>query len=461
MIPTSVFSLLRPVRLARVFPGLLAAAALTLPAARSAWAQAPGSVDPGFTPTTVAATVYALLFELNPVPPPKDNGFGNVVLAGGDGGFLSTDLQPSGVGKGSFAQPIYGAANRIVFTAVQERLPTPVTGNGFQRVLLGGLFGQSIFQQAAKTPAQNIVRIFADGTQDTSFFTGTSSNALVTALLPLTNGTIVAGGQFTTFNGEPRLRIVRLLNNGLIDEAFNNSSQIDSDVLALAESITPNSGGVADGKVLVAGDFNHVSGLPVTKLARLNADGSLDQSFRPAIDTRVIAVVVQPNGKIIIGGEFTNVNGTAVGHLARLNYDGSLDTSFTAGVSGLPAGESNPVAVYVLTQTRGYVQNFNSDGTPVVVNGSYTYTAVPSIPGKIYVGGNFMQLNGLTRRYIGLLNPNGTVGGFDPGTAIYDKVQSITVQTNNGRVLVGETLGPKIGKNFVPTYLRLFGGTPF
>ncbi len=436
MNPTSVFSSRRPVRAARLpvgartFPSLLAAAALTLPAMSSVWAQTPGTVDPGFTPTTVAATVYALLFEQNPHP---DDSYGNVVLAGGDGGFLETNLQPNGLEKGKFIQPIYGATNRITFVAVPERYV--VTANGFPKILLGGLFGQSAYQAANKIPAQNIVRIFADGTQDTTFNTGTSSNAIVTSLLPLANQKIVAGGQFTAFNGKKRLRVVRLNNDGSIDESFNNSSQIDNDVLALAESVTPNSGGQVDGKVLVAGSFNHVGGQSVTKLARLNIDGSLDTTFKPVIDTRVIAIAVQPTGQIIIGGEFTNVNGHAVSHLARLNYDGSLDTTFVGGVTGEPAGESNPVAVYVLKQLTD-----------------------PTSSGKIYVGGNFTQIDGATRRYLGLINPNGTVGAFDPGTTIYDKVQSIFVQPN-GRVLIGETLGPKIGKTYQPSFIRLFGAT--
>ncbi len=440
MHPTSVFSSPKPARRARTISGLLAAAALTLPVASTTFAQAPGTVDPGFAPTAVAATIYALLFEQNPNP---SSSYGNVVLAGGDDGFLETDLQPSGVEKGSFIQPLYGSAARLVFTAVPERFAN--TGNGFPKILLGGLLGQSVYQQAIKIPAQNIVRIFADGTQDTSFNPGLNANNFVTSILPLANQKIVVGGQFTTFNNEPRLRIVRLNNDGSTDESFGLSSLIDNDVLALAESVVPNSGGQTDGKVLVAGSFNNVGGQPVTKLARLNSDGSLDTSFRPVIDTRVLAIAVQPTGRIVIGGEFTSVNGVPASHLARLNYDGSLDTSFSGGVTGEPVGEPNPVAVYVLKQLRGV----DPTGAP---NAAY--------PGKIYVGGNFTQIDGAIRRYLGVINPNGTVGAFDPGVTIYDKVQSIEVQPN-GRVLVGETLGPKIGKNYQPSFLRLFGATTY
>ncbi len=427
---------------------MLAAAALSLPLAASVRAQVPGTLDnapvTGFTPTTVAATIYALLFETD--------GFTSAILAGGDTDFLETDLQPSGVEKGTFVESTYGGLGRIVFTAVPERVVS--AGSAFPKVLLGGLFGQSGTQILNQTPAQNIVRISEDGTLDTAFVAGVNggANGYVTSILPLANGQIVVGGLFTTFNVQPRLRIVRLNNNGTIDGTFNNSSAIDYDVLALAEGISPTTG-LVDGTTLVAGDFNHVGGQSVSKLARLDASGNLDPTFKPVINTRVIALVVQPNGKIIIGGEFTSVNGTAVSHIARLNYDGSLDTTFSAAVTGEPTGESAPVAVYVLKQTQGFTYQLNSMGVSVPV-------ANPTIPGKIYVGGNFTQIDGATRRYLGLINPNGTVTAFDPGTAIYDKVQSIFVQPN-GRVLVGETLGPKIGKTYQPSYVRLFGATPF
>ncbi len=433
MNPSSVFSLRPPVRgilrtaaAARTFSSLLAVAALTLPAAHSALAQAPGTVDPGFAPAKVAATIYSLLFTNYGTNDPR-----NFVLAAGDGSY-DENLQPNGVIKGNFVQPTFGAPGRTIFTAVPERVASP--GSAVPKILLGGIFGQSASQVANHTPAQNITRIQPDGTQDTGFVAGVNggSNGFVTSILPLANGKIVVGGQFTTFNLEKRLRIVRLLNNGAIDESFSASSLIDDDVLALAEGISPTTGAV-DGTTLVGGTFNHVGGQSVTKLARLDANGNLDPTFKPVIDTRVIAITVQPTGKIIIGGEFTKINGTAVSRIARLNYDGSLDNTFSGSVTGLPSGEPNPVAVYVFR---------------------------PLSNGKIYVGGNFTQIGGVTRRYLGVINPNGTVGAFDPGTTIYDKVQSIFVQPN-GRVLVGETLGPKIGKNYQPTFLRLFGATTF
>ncbi len=63
----------------------------------------------------------------------------------------------------------------------------------------------------------------------------------------------------------------------------------------------------------------------------------LDTSFNGNISdgyTRVEAVAVQPDGKSIFGGSFPVVNGVRRNLIARLNADGSIDDSFNAGNSG-------------------------------------------------------------------------------------------------------------------------------
>jgi hypothetical protein len=73
-------------------------------------------------------------------------------------------------------------------------------------------------------------------------------------------------------------------------------------------------------------------------IARLNADGSLDNSFQQGLSGTygglgygpVYSVAVQADGRVIIGGLFITVNGEAHNCVARLNADGTLDTGFTA-----------------------------------------------------------------------------------------------------------------------------------
>src|SRR5215475_1868913 len=48
----------------------------------------------------------------------------------------------------------------------------------------------------------------------------------------------------------------------------------------------------------------------------------------------VLATAIQPDGKIIIGGNFSTVNGVVRNNLARLNADGSLDQSWNPNADG-------------------------------------------------------------------------------------------------------------------------------
>ena len=55
----------------------------------------------------------------------------------------------------------------------------------------------------------------------------------------------------------------------------------------------------------------------------------VDEQFEPQFDGRVMAIAIQPDQKIVVGGSFTNVNGIRRRHLARLHADGTLDESFS------------------------------------------------------------------------------------------------------------------------------------
>lgn len=61
-----------------------------------------------------------------------------------------------------------------------------------------------------------------------------------------------------------------------------------------------------DGKILIAGDFTSYNGTSITRVARLNTNGSLDVSFNPGsgLDRKVFTIAAQSDGKIVIGGWF-------------------------------------------------------------------------------------------------------------------------------------------------------------
>lgn len=96
-----------------------------------------------------------------------------------------------------------------------------------------------------------------------------------------------------------------------------------------------------DGKLLVAGLVGEFNGEKFPGLVRLKRDGSLDRTFHcetvgdhmgdaanTALQQRVMGLGLQDDGRIVIAGYFSKVNGVDVPHLARLNPDGSLDETF-------------------------------------------------------------------------------------------------------------------------------------
>jgi uncharacterized delta-60 repeat protein len=65
----------------------------------------------------------------------------------------------------------------------------------------------------------------------------------------------------------------------------------------------------ADGRILVAGVFTSIGGQTRNRIARLNADGSVDTTFDPNANGDVDAVAVQTDGKILVVGIFTSIGG--------------------------------------------------------------------------------------------------------------------------------------------------------
>jgi len=61
--------------------------------------------------------------------------------------------------------------------------------------------------------------------------------------------------------------------------------------------------------------------------------GALDLTFDPGtgLNDIVHTSSIQSDGKIIIGGYFTSYNGTARTRIARINADGTLDATFNPG----------------------------------------------------------------------------------------------------------------------------------
>ena len=107
----------------------------------------------------------------------------------------------------------------------------------------------------------------------------------------------------------------------------------------------------ADGKILVGGSLFSFNGATINGIARINIDGTLDVGFNAGSgpNSAIYSLTTQNDGKILIVGLFTTINGVARNRVARLNADGSLDTGFA------PTGGANGTIYSVAVQPDGKI----------------------------------------------------------------------------------------------------------
>lgn len=201
-----------------------------------------------------------------------------------------------------------------------------------------------VLSHGVKTGVSTI-RLLPDGEVDPGFQPSIPGLASISAVGPTTDGKLYVSGVFTSIDQLPYPSLARLNPDGTPDPSFNPATGIsvghanlpDDDVNYPIESLAVQQ----DGKLLVAGRFAVAQGLPRTSLARFNSDGSIDPTLNVQLndEAEIVSVAVQSDGKIMIGGNFTSVGGNPVSHVARLLPDGTLDGSFpvTTGITGLEA----------------------------------------------------------------------------------------------------------------------------
>lgn len=257
-----------------------------------------------------------------------------------------------------------------------------------RKIIAGGSFGNRL--------NGNTVRLNADGSLDNSFDSGTIKLKVCTLAIQK-DGKIIIGG--SGGEGAAAANILRLEKTGVADAAFQLKQSFPTAVCAIALQ--------ADGKI-IAGGYATVAGQNQLYLSRLNADGSADTSFTPAVGVSsagatIYAISIQDDGKIVAGGSFASYNGVTINNLVRLNADGTVDATFVTGT-----GTNQPV---------------------------WSLALEPD--GKIVIGGNFTTYNGQAAVCLARLDKTGKLdAGFqspvlNPGP----QVSTIRIQ-DDGRILI-------------------------
>lgn len=175
--------------------------------------------------------------------------------------------------------------------------------------------------------------------------------------------TLYIGGAFTSIGGQTRNRIAAIsTSTGVVTSFDPNILPNGSSVRSLA--ISPDGS-----KLYMSGSFSTVGGVARARLAAVNtADGTVISAFDPNANNLSYALVLSSDGSTLYaGGAFTTVGGTARNRLAAINTsNGTLVSSF------------NPNA-----------------------GGSVQSLALSSDGSRLYAGGDFTTIGGVTYNHLG------------------------------------------------------------
>ncbi|WP_160749959.1 delta-60 repeat domain-containing protein [Flavobacterium sp. Sd200] len=248
--------------------------------------------------------------------------------------------------------------------------------------------------------------------EDTGYFNGTNTSIRCVAVQH--DGKVLIGGHFTHYKGVSAVRLARLNSDQSLDADFQVHEGADGLVNLIA--VQP------DGKIYIAGDFAHYNDIAINKLARLNADGSLDTSFVPLIESNYVikTIKILPDNKILLGGSFGSAG------IIRLNEAGAVDTSFipdltivNVSVNAISLQSDNKIVVGGLfTYNNGQNKNIirlDENGTidnSFVLAGQGPNNEVYDIvlhPDGIVASGRFRQVNGVSKIGVAKFNYNGGV----------------------------------------------------
>lgn len=414
------------------------------PASGVARLTSSGSLDTSFSAGTSLTGVSAVAIQSD----------GKIVLGGSFTAYSSANgfavttgrivrLNPNGSFDSTFNAGL-GFDNTVNALAIQP--------DG--RILAGGAF-----VNYAGAGANRIARLNSDGTLDPTFAIGTGFNSTVSALRLLSDGSVLAGGVFTSYKGTLAFRLARLSSVGALDAAFNTA--LGAGITTTAPGTTANVGSLAlqsDGSILLGGTFTAVNNAAHVSLARISAAGVVDDSFNPSVRTSgtVISMVPLPDGSWLAGGLFTHVDNVPVGNLAKLSAAGALDTTFNAS---LGAGFNSAINVILpqpggkfllgglFTSFNGVTVNriarLNGNGTldPSFVSGAGFNSTVGAMlqdaGGAITVGGNFTSYDGQSYNRIIRLTADGAIDqGFWPGAGFNGFVTALARRAGDERLVV-------------------------
>ena len=351
---------------------------------------------PGSTRTAASIPHSTAPAATSPLPPSQSDPDGKYVIAGGNStasGAKLIRVNTDGTTDATLTNPFTGVAG--AFEA---------------RVFAVGP-DEKIYASVSAGSSQTLYRLNSDGSIDNAFAPvvfnlGTSA--------PITRISALADGGVPGPWEAPKLR------DAFPDQYGRPREDADWNSPALTNPGDPFNGPIitaavpqADGKVVIAGQFQTVNGLSRAYVARLNPDSGVDSAVVSGLDwgaPQFPTLLKQSDGNLIIHStffrdshSFRRLNGS------DLSIDGSYISLF-AFAEGMTINSLDQVT-YVSSDE---LKRLNTDGSPdlsfhfgLPIPSSVIAAALQS-DGKSIAAGNFKYMNGTVQPSIARINAGGT-----------------------------------------------------
>lgn len=156
------------------------------------------------------------------------------------------------------------------------------------------------------TRMRQMVRVDMSGAMDSTFYYNQTTrqseagpNGTIRDAMMQSNGQLILVGNFTTFNGKPANRIVRLNLDGSVDNSFGAGSGANDDINSIRFNEKTQ-------QIVISGSFNTFNGKTAPGINLLDKNGANISTFTPQVISGGIATFAGQldNGKIIVTGSF-------------------------------------------------------------------------------------------------------------------------------------------------------------
>jgi uncharacterized delta-60 repeat protein len=267
------------------------------------------------------------------------------------------------------------------------------------KILVGGAFGN--FDPKIR---RGLVRLYSDGTEDTSFYLNSGAfSAPVNNIQVQLDGKILVGGDFTTVNGVNCSKICRLLDTGVADSIFNNNTGLGFNGSVYVINIQTN------GLIIVGGDFTSFNSIDRTNInylynyTQFSYDNPVGNDGSNSGRWRFITGYTSPTNPI--GGNFIT-DSTIISSITKisissfsiegLNYYSwlnavktALQNSYSLQLLITEVGNNSIVGIFTLSNPTDNTTYFDFDVSTVLTsNGNLSNNKEYTISWSYGISGN-------------------------------------------------------------------------